>query len=80
MILATIRFPSGVEIHLGQDILWTGAEPFAGWANDYMRNLPATIYRPDPPHDIAVEVADLYGGELVMAIESSDDLPKDAVP
>jgi len=75
-ILATIQFPGGHTINLGDDGRWTGA-PLAELANAI--TLPVGYY-PDVPSALTVAVANELVGTVTFLRTPNQDIPDDATP
>jgi len=77
MILATIEFPNGSRINLGEDGRWTGDdEVLVTYANDYKGSAQ---YYPNPAEGLATEIAAEIGGKVVFAISPRNSGPPDAL-
>ena len=76
MSLATIAFPDGTQIDLGEDGRWSGGAA-AKDANAFI--LPPDA-RPNWARNVADEIAAAIGGEVVAAVDDDSEIPDDATP
>ena len=78
MSRATIEFPGGARILLGDDGRWSGDAALAATANSVF--LSAAVYRPNLARNIADEIAAAIGGKVIAAVDDDSEIPDDATP
>jgi len=77
MTLATIEFPNGTRIDLGENGRWTGDDEIVvAYANNFQRE-PG--YRYNYVASLAEEIASKIGGKVVFAIQTRDSGPPGAL-